>query len=88
MWFQSVLKSLEFSSARTRAGRARRVAPRKRPVTCKLLLELLEDRTVPSFLPAVTYPVSGAVAAVAVGDFNNPALLRTQGRPCLCAFAA
>jgi arylsulfate sulfotransferase len=48
MWFQSVLKSLEFGTPRTRAGRARPVAPRKRPATCKLLLELLEDRTVPS----------------------------------------
>jgi len=53
MWFQSVLNSLEFGSARTRAGRARPVAPRKRPATCKLLLELLEDRTVPSTVSLV-----------------------------------
>ncbi len=48
MWFQSVLNSLKSPTARTRARRVRRDAPRKRPVTCKLFLELLEDRTVPS----------------------------------------
>src|SRR5229473_5081151 len=48
MWFQSVLNSLKFPIARTRARRARRGAPRKRAATCKLLLELLENRTVPS----------------------------------------
>ena len=48
MSFQSVLNSLKFPIARTRARRARRGAPRKRAATCKLLLELLENRTVPS----------------------------------------
>jgi uncharacterized protein (TIGR03118 family) len=50
MSFQSVLNSLKFATVRTRARRARRGAPRKRPATWKLLLELLEDRTVPSTL--------------------------------------
>src|SRR6266851_3354244 len=53
MWFQSVLNSLKFATARTRTRRARRGAPRKRPATCKLLLELLEDRTVPSTVSLV-----------------------------------
>jgi hypothetical protein len=35
------------------------------------LLEVLEDRSVPSFLPAVSYPVGANPAALAVGDFNN-----------------
>src|SRR6266849_5415357 len=48
MWFQSGLNSLEFGSARNWARRARRGAPRKRAAACKLLLELLENRTVPS----------------------------------------
>jgi arylsulfate sulfotransferase len=64
MWFQSVLNSLEFGSARTRARRARPVAPRKRPATCKLLLELLEDRTVPSTISLV----SSAAAPQLVGE--------------------
>jgi len=53
MPFQSVLNSLKFATARTRARRARRDASRKRPATCKLLLELLENRTVPSTISLV-----------------------------------
>src|SRR6516162_7498252 len=36
-----------------------------------LLLESLEDRTVPTFLPAVTFPVGVNPHAVTVADFNN-----------------
>jgi hypothetical protein len=36
-----------------------------------LILEPLEDRTVPSFLAPVSYPVDTAPSAVAVGDFNG-----------------
>jgi hypothetical protein len=36
-----------------------------------LTLEALEDRTVPSFLPAVTFPVGIRPGAVAVADFNG-----------------
>src|SRR5262245_142995 len=36
-----------------------------------LTLEVLEDRTVPSFLPAVTFPVGVRPHAVTVADFNN-----------------
>src|SRR5262245_25780376 len=36
-----------------------------------LTLEVLEDRTVPSFLPAVTFPVGVRPRAVTVADFNN-----------------
>ena len=53
MWYQSVLDSLRFGSARTRAGRSRHGAPRQRPAKCKLRLELLEDRTVPSTISLV-----------------------------------
>ncbi len=53
MSFQSVPNSLKFATARTRSRRARRDALRKRPVTCKLLLELLENRTVPSTISLV-----------------------------------
>ena len=40
MWFQSVLNSLEFGSARTRAGQARRL----RVARARVSVELLEDR--------------------------------------------
>jgi hypothetical protein len=53
MWYHSVLDYLKSGSARTGTGRRRRVARRKRPATCKLLLELLEDRTVPSAISLV-----------------------------------
>jgi hypothetical protein len=43
-----------------------RSAPRR-----TLTIEALEDRTVPSFLPAVTFPVGVDPRAVTVGDFNN-----------------
>jgi hypothetical protein len=36
-----------------------------------LTLETLEDRTVPTFLPAVTFPVGVLPGAVTVADFNN-----------------
>ena len=37
----------------------------------KLTLEALEDRTVLSFLPPVTFPVGVLPRAVTVADFNN-----------------
>src|SRR5262249_28299836 len=36
-----------------------------------LTLEALEDRTVPSFLPPVTFPVGVDPRAVTVADFNH-----------------
>jgi hypothetical protein len=36
-----------------------------------LTIEVLEDRTVPSFLPAATFPVGVHPRAVTVADFNN-----------------
>ena len=45
------------------AARCRRQRP--------LNLEALEDRTLPSFLPAVTYDTGRGPASVAVGDFNE-----------------
>jgi hypothetical protein len=57
-----------------------RLLKKSRPVSrsarrCTLALEALEDRTVPSFLPPVTFPVGVAPRAVTVADFNN------DGRP-------
>src|SRR5262245_52839191 len=36
-----------------------------------LMLETLEDRTVPAFLPPVTFPVGVAPHAATVADFNH-----------------
>src|SRR5262249_35985137 len=45
----------------------------KRPAALKL--EVLEDRTVPSFASAVAYGADTSAQAVATGDFNNDGIL-------------
>src|SRR5262249_20112956 len=54
-----------------RAGRSNRPAARRRRTTAPPLLELLEDRIVPSFFPAVNYPVGPDPRAVSSADFNG-----------------
>src|SRR5260370_32397554 len=74
MWYDSMLDFLKFGPARTRAGRTRSVVPRKWRATCKLHLELLEDRTLPSTLTVLNTHDSGAgslrdlLAAADTGD--------------------
>src|SRR5262249_9069786 len=73
MWYDSMLDFLKFGSARTRAGRTRSVVPRKWRATCKLHLELLEDRTLPSTLTVLNTQDNGdgslrAVLAAAQPD--------------------
>src|SRR6516162_7640065 len=73
MWYDSVLDFLRFGPARTRAGRTRSVVPRKWRATCKLHLELLEDRTLPSTLTVLNTHDNGdgslrAVLAAAQPD--------------------
>jgi len=51
-------------------ARSRRVRPARRP-SHPLILEGLEDRSLPSFLAPVSYPVGNAPHALAVGDFNK-----------------
>jgi photosystem II stability/assembly factor-like uncharacterized protein len=65
MWFQSVLNSLEFGSARTKAGRARRL----RAAKARLAVERLEDRCLlsnftlgPLIQVSVTNPFAGITA--------------------------
>ena len=65
MWF-TYLSTLRRSGSRQ--------ARPSRKNTCRLLLEPLEDRSLPSFLAPVSYPVDqspNGPAAVAVGDFNH-----------------
>src|SRR5262245_60451837 len=54
----------------------RRLLKKSRPLSRSarrhtLTIETLEDRTVPSFLPPVTFPVGVAPRAVTVADFNR-----------------
>ena len=63
------------SPRRSRSARPNRTAVRPRPTTVLPLLELLEDRTVPSFLPAVNYSVGHAPVAIVTGDFNGDGVL-------------
>src|SRR6516164_2290337 len=60
MWYDWMLDFLRFGPARTRPGRTRSVVPRKWRATCKLHLELLEDRAVPSTLTVLNNLDSGA----------------------------
>src|SRR6266516_1018959 len=46
MWLSSILNSLSPSSLQARSRRS--PSPRRRPAACRLILEALEDRTVPS----------------------------------------
>ena len=57
-------------------SRLHRLLKKSRPLSRsaqqrKLTLEALEDRTVLSFLPPVTFPVGVLPRAVTVADFNN-----------------
>jgi hypothetical protein len=53
----------------TRPGNRTATAAKGRRTLLKL--EVLEQRTVPSFLPPVNYPTGTQPASVATGDFNN-----------------
>jgi hypothetical protein len=61
MWFRSVFDYLKIDS--------RNRGRRPRSATSRLLLELLEDRSVPSFRAPVPYAVGQVPASVAAGDF-------------------
>jgi hypothetical protein len=66
MWFRSFADYF-------RRRRARRpIRRRPQPATaCRLLLEALEDRTVPSFMAPVTYSVGTDPQAVVTADLNH-----------------
>jgi hypothetical protein len=63
MWFRSVFDFLRLDS--------RNQSRRRRAAASRLLLELLEDRTVPSFLAPVDYAAGSHPQAVAAGSFRN-----------------
>ena len=62
MWFSCYSTLGHAGSRNTRSGRKS---------ACRLVLEVLEDRALPSFLTPVVYPLSGGPPAVAVGDFTG-----------------
>src|SRR6476646_6490452 len=53
------------------SGRRGRAAKGNGGLVARLAVEGLEDRTVPSFLPAVSYTAGTAPNAVTVGDFHG-----------------
>jgi hypothetical protein len=58
-----------------RGARPNRPTVRRRRTTVRPLLELLEDRTVPTFLPAVNYAVGHSPQAIVTADFNGDGVL-------------
>ena len=73
MWRPFALDFLKSGSTRSRPGRRPGTPIRKKPAATRLSVERLEDRSMLSFLPAVSYPVGLGVVAEAVGDFNGDA---------------
>lgn len=66
MWPRSWLNRLRHGASRVRA--------RRRPTTSPLLLEVLEDRTVPSFSSIASYPTGSYPQAVLAADFTGDSL--------------
>src|SRR5262245_47952045 len=66
MWFRTPFDALKARSSRKSARQMQRPRLVSRP-----RVEALEDRTVPSFNPAVNYPIGINPSAEAVGDFNG-----------------
>jgi len=71
MWFRNPFNLLASSPFRNPVGRTRRLLSRRRPAATGLQLEALEDRCLPSFLPAVSYPVGAQPFAVVTGAFRG-----------------
>jgi hypothetical protein len=66
MWFRSLANYLRPCSSRRPIRRTLLPA-----TACRLILEALEDRTVPSFMTPVTYPVGAGPEAVVTADLNG-----------------
>jgi FG-GAP repeat len=71
MSFTSWLQNLRSALAPSRGQRNHRRRGSLRAATQRLNLEVLEDRSVPSFSPAVSYPTGANPAAVLTADFNG-----------------
>ena len=71
MSFHSWLQNLCSALATGRGQRRHRRRSSPRAATHRLNLEVLEDRSLPSFSPATSFPVGPNPQAVVTGDFNN-----------------
>ena len=80
MSFHSWLQNLRSALAPGRGQRQHRRRGSPRAATHRLNLEVLEDRCLPSFSPAVSYPVGPNPQAVVTADFNNDGRARPGGR--------
>jgi hypothetical protein len=75
MKFSSWLDALKAGPSRRPIRRTEPRSPRRQSAGGKLLVEHLEDRTVPAFVGPVDYGVGASPQAVVSGDFNNDAIL-------------
>src|SRR5438876_2588838 len=71
MSFNSWLQNLRSALAPSRGQRNHRRRGSLRAATHRPNLEVLEDRCVPSFSPAVSYPTGNIPTAVLTADFNG-----------------
>src|SRR5262245_61304542 len=71
MRLSSWLDGFRVRLSRNQLRRARRGAASRRQTGCRLSFQPLEERCVPSFSPAVNYPVNVGPQAVATADFNG-----------------
>jgi len=71
MRFLSWLDGLKLDSSRQRTKRGQLRTPRRKTAGCKLSVETLEDRSMPSFLGPVNYGVGSGTSAVVSADFNG-----------------
>jgi hypothetical protein len=71
MWFRSAFDSLLSRNPRGIAPRPSRQRSRRRAASARLLLEALEDRTVPSFLTPVDHAAGGSPTAIVTADLRN-----------------
>src|SRR5436305_1067025 len=75
MRFTSWLDGLNLRSPRHQRRRARRGAALERHAGCRLTVQHLEDRTVPSFASPADYGVGTSPQAVVSADFNGDGIL-------------
>jgi hypothetical protein len=75
MKFSSWLDALKAGPSRRPIRRTEPRSPRRQSAGGKLLVEHLEDRTVPAFVGPVDYGVGASPQAVVSGYFNNDAIL-------------
>ena len=68
MWFRTMFDSLKLGPSRTSLRQARRGAPRRRPASCRLSVQALGDRIVPSSHASLLPSLSVGEATVVEGN--------------------